>query len=453
MTTVTHEDGEGLSLRARALWDAVEGRIADGVRRRRRELAVRTVDAEGVPVPHARLRLRLRRHAFLFGANLFLAGHFSDAGRDRRWASLFGADRLEHPGALFNAGTLAFYWLDLEPERGRLRLSADAPPRHRRPPADLAVGFGEGRGLDLNGHCLAWDAPGLSLPAWLPPDPVRRASLLALHIQGLCRRYAGRVRRWDVVNEPVRRWSEGRFADQPMPPDYERLAFASAQAALPGGALLSINEGGDLGGPWRRSFAESYRGVVRDLRARGARIGGIGLQFHQFALDRLAAAEGDPDPVAIWDELDRFAELGLPLHISEITMAQPTRDEAGRRLQAGLTRRFYRLFYAHAAVHGATWWNTVDGTAWEAENHVDSGLLDADCRPKPVHAALDGLINREWAPEVEAESDGDGAWSGQLTAGEWEVAAAAGASSGTAAASLGDGGGTVHVRLAAPEAR
>jgi len=447
MSESTHGD-EALAPRCRSLWDAVEGRIADGIRRHRCEdLELRVVDAAGWPVPASLLRLRLRRHSFRFGANLFLVGHFAEAQQGARWAALFGADRAVHPGALFNAGTLPFYWRDLVPQEGHDRFSADAPAMHRRPPADAAVAFGLERELDLNGHCLAWDAPELSLPDWLPVEPGRRSAAMGSFIQELARRYGNHVRRWDVLNEPVRRWSNGRFAEVPMPPDYEAFAFSCAQASLPTDAVLMINEGGDTGGPWRRPFAEKYRGVIRDLRRRGARIATVGLQFHQFDLGGFAAGTAELDPVAVWDELDRYAELGLPLHISEVTMAQPQTGAAGEYIQAELTRRFYRLFHAHPAVQAITWWNCVDGTAWQQENHVLSGLLDADCRPKPVHAALDGLINREWAPVVDTQTDGSGCWRGRLPAGVWDVTVEAGRLRGGASATLAAGGGTVIVRL------
>lgn len=438
-----------LSPSCRARWDALEGRIAAGIARHRfADLEVRVVDQGGNPVPGALVRMELLRHRTLFGAHLFLADHFRDPGQAGRWAGLFGADRRRFPGALFNAGTVALYWRDLEPEPGRCRYTAAAEHIHRRPPPDIAVDFGVGRGLDLNGHCLAWDHPTNSLPDWLPADQAAHAALLAQRIQDLGQRYGSRIRRWDVVNEAALRQARAatdasdRHA-RVMPADYEHLAFLSAQSSLPEDALLMINEVTPL--LRDRSLADVYRSLIRDLLARGARIGAIGIQCHQWI--NAVGGEMDFNPLQVWDELDRCAEFGLPLHISEITVAQFGDDEASRQVQAAVARRLYRLCYAHPAVHAITWWNAVDGTAWGPENKRKSGLLDADCRPKPAHAALDGLINGEWAPTPSAQADGAGTCLLRGTCGRTLVSVSAGGLTGSVEVELHAEGGLAVVTV------
>lgn len=438
-----------LSTGCRAGWEALEGRIAAGIARHRSgDLEVRVVDRDGRAIPGAQVRMDLVRHRVLFGAHLFLVDHFQDPGRAERWAGLFGADRRRHPGALFNAGTVALYWRDLEPEPGRLRYTAASEHIHRRPPADVAVDFGTERGLDLNGHCLAWDHPGNSLPDWLPADQTMHAARLATRIQDLGRRYGSRIRRWDVVNEAAIRMtrrvpdSVGRH-DSPMPVDYEHLAFRSAQASMPPEAMLMINEVTPL--LRDRGLADVYRSLIRDLLARGARIGAIGIQCHQWI--NAVGGEMDFNPLQVWDELDRCAEFGLPLHISEITVAQFGDDEASQQVQAAVARRLYRLCYAHPAVHAITWWNAVDGTAWGPENKRNSGLLDADCRPKPAHAALDGLINGEWAPTPSANTDGAGSCVLRGTCGRTLVTVATGDRSGSLEVELHAEGGLAVVTV------
>jgi GH35 family endo-1,4-beta-xylanase len=212
---------------------------------------------------------------------------------------------------------------------------------------------------------------------------------------------------------------------------------------MPPEAMLMINEVTPL--LRDRRLADTYRSLIRDLLARGARIGAIGIQCHQWIRD--AGGEIEFDPLQVWDELDRLAEFGLPLHISEITVAQFGDDEASRQVQAAVTRRLYRLCYAHPAVHAITWWNAVDGTAWGPENVRKSGLLDADCRPKPAHAALDGLINGEWAPMPSAPADGAGTCVLHGTCGRAQVSATAGGRTGSVEVELHAEGGLAVVTV------
>ena len=89
------------------------------------------------------------------------------------------------------------------------------------------------------------------------------------HITTVMRRYAGRVREWDVVNEPLA--NDGTLAptvwQRFIGPDHIELALRAARAADPK-AKLFINEYG-VEGPGRK--LEGLVRLVSDLRRAACR--------------------------------------------------------------------------------------------------------------------------------------------------------------------------------------
>lgn len=64
-------------------------------------------------------------------------------------------------------------------------------------------------------------------------------------------------------------------------------------------------------------------------------------------------------PAKLWEILDRFAEFGLPLHVTEFDVN--TEDEL---TQAEYTRDFYLALFAHPSVDSITTWGFWGGKMW-----------------------------------------------------------------------------------------
>lgn len=92
-----------------------------------------------------------------------------------------------------------------------------------------------------------------------------------------------------------------------------------------------------------------------------------------------------------------LSEPGVPLHLSEITIAAPGSDEESQQIQAVIARNLYRVWFSVEGMMGITWWNVVDeGGGLGPTQPRTSGLFTRDMQPKAVYHALDGLINHEW---------------------------------------------------------
>lgn len=380
----------------------LNARIEAGIREHRMSKAVvRVTDHVGRPVPEAAVTVEQVSSDFLFGANVFMLGGYPSDDLNDRYEKAFTL--------LFNAATVPFYWRDLEPEQGQLRFAADSPPIPRRPPPDAVVAFCKKHGLNMNGHCLVWDYRPYSIPVWLK-DTETCEHLLERRIRQIAERYGEDIPRWDVLNEALSKrnipdnWSE----ICPMPANYERLAFERAAHFLPKSAHLMINETTPTA--WFPQYRPSFLEQIGRLLNDGAKIDGIGLQWHLFSkedVQRVLAGEM-LQPKDMLRALDDYQQFGLPVHISEITLPSMNEDPAGEEIQARMARDFYRLWFSHPAVHAITWWNVPDGGAATGEAKIASGLLKRDLSPKLAYEALRQLITEEWRTNLNVVTDING---------------------------------------------
>jgi GH35 family endo-1,4-beta-xylanase len=287
------------------------------------------------------------------------------------------------------------------------------------------VDFAEEEGLTLNGHCLVWDQPDLSIPNWLPLDKKIRTSALRTRIRQLAEHFGSRIPCWDVVNELVYRY---RFADSvPMPDDFGLWAFLEAQKVFPDSAELMVNDQA-----WGK-MTDKYVQILHHLTEGGAKLSGIGQQFHLFDTDYVQRVlKGDPMPSinfekrplpvmpgdaivpeSVWQPLDRLWNFKVPIHISEVTVPALSDCEEGRELQAMMVRDFYRLWFSHPGVNWITWWNLVDNAGLPAQDNIPSeqllsGLFSETYEPKPAYAALQHLIHSEWKTRETLQPGEDG---------------------------------------------
>ena len=384
------------SPRFHAAWNdpAVQQRIEAGIAGNRMGWAtLRFVDAGGKPVTNLRATITQTRHDFLFGANLFMLGGFQSDQENRRYEEMIAG--------LFNFGTAPFYWKTLEPAPGRLRFDAGSPKEFRRPPPDAVVAFARRAGMTLKGHPLVWDNPKYSYPDWAPRDPTEMDRLLRVRIEQIAARYRDQIPVWDVVNEVFNR---KHHMDYPMPADFVFRAFQTAAKVFPVDAQLTLNEASSVWTDFQDENSPFYL-LIQNLKLRGAHVNTIGIQLHFFNEDwyRRTLAGETMRPLDLFRVLDRYADFGLPIHITELTIPALPNTAEGEAAQAELTRHLYRLWFSHPAVTAITWWNAVDETAAPGEDKWRGGLVRRDFSSKPSYETLRKLIKDEWRTRMERD--------------------------------------------------
>lgn len=361
-----------------------------------------------IPVPDGtEIKVVQTESDFRFGCNIFNFDQFGDDRRNAAYRAEFMA------GGLFNAATVPFYWNALEPERGcpRFEREAASEPAYwtmhgvddvawRRPAPDPVLDFLEANGVSAHGHSIIYTRYH---PAWTNAKMAReeRWKLYERHIVEIAERYGSRLPQWDIVNESIDINSPASAptdAHPEQPTNYTFRSFRVAGHAFPAGVKKCIN-GVYVGRNWPAFIAQ----LVKDR----APIDVIGHQMHIFSEEEIMkVASGrmvHPNYVS-WEPADQIAmfkkydEIGLPIHVSEITVPAPTkllsRDDA-ERLQARVLRDNYRLWFSWPSVYRITYWNMVDGMG--AGNEIlESGLLRNDMTRKPAYHALWKLVHNDW---------------------------------------------------------
>lgn len=174
--------------------------------------------------------------------------------------------------------------------------------------ADALVDFARANGMAVHAHTLVWFE---ALPTWMRSASDKKTVMLD-HIRAVAGHFAGRVAEWDVVNEPINEDNsdglEHNLWYQAMGKDYIPQAFRAARAADPG-AVLYLNEYGAEpdGGRWDALYK-----LVKQLKADGVPIDGVGLQNHEYE-------KGDRTPPETFRKhVKALAALGLKVRVSEM---------------------------------------------------------------------------------------------------------------------------------------
>jgi endo-1,4-beta-xylanase len=243
-----------------------------------------------------------------------------------------------------------FMWGNLEPIRGNYQFG----------PVDTIVDFADQNGLRLKGAPLVWH---LILPPWVN-NAMTAAELqdaVDERIDTLIGKYAGKVAVWDVVNEATTDGG-GAYRDsiflEKLGPDYIRDAFVRARQADPN-ALLFYNDFLADGVNPKSDFI--YQMVV-DLLAQGTPIDGVSFQMH------VGGIFGNPPAQSsVIANLQRFADLGLLVHISEMDV-ETNGSLPPSSGQLALQRQVYHdmvgACLAVARCDSVTFWGFTDKYTW-----------------------------------------------------------------------------------------
>ncbi|TDC78953.1 endo-1,4-beta-xylanase [Actinomadura sp. 7K507] len=266
-------------------------------------------------------------------------------------------------------------WETTEPSRNSFGYGA----------ADQHVGHARSQGMAVRGHTLVWHS---QLPGWVE-DISSRTELLDVmrnHISNVAGHFRGDLEYWDVVNEAFLDGSGARrdtVFQRVIGDDYIEEAFRAARAADPG-AELCYN---DYNIDGRNAKSDAVYAMVQDFKRRGVPIDCVGLQAHLI----VGSVPGD-----IQANIQRFADLGVKVYITELDIRMQTPpDSAKLAQQADDYRAVTSACVAVAACKGITVWGVTDKYSWVPDVFEGEGaalLFDDDYGKKPAYdATLEAL--------------------------------------------------------------
>jgi endo-1,4-beta-xylanase len=353
---------------------------------RKDDVSVTVVDDNGTPVRGARVTFEQQSHDFLFGSELSPLGEKEPNSVNPDWADAYTA--------LFNYGTLPFYWDIYEPKQNtNYRYSLESM-------ADWA----KKRGITLKGQPLI--SAG-SVPAWAPLPAADMQKQLEKRVKELTTVFCGRIDYWDVVNEPISGTQVNNPVGNWLKTETPEVACADAIAWAKSGcpkATTIIND-------YRTD--QDYRNLLQNIIRQRSHFDAIGIQSHMH--------RGNWPFYQVWDICDRFQDFDVPIHFTEVTVVSGafktgigdnatqsenwTTTAAGEAMQADYVEKFYTLLFSHPSVQAITWWNFSDLNAWQG---APAGLLRANMSKKPAYARLMKLIHDTWWSRGKAFTSDDG---------------------------------------------
>jgi endo-1,4-beta-xylanase len=268
---------------------------------------------------------------------------------------------------------------------------------------DSIAAFAKRNGMKLRGHTLCWHN---QTPRWFFTDSLTGKQVtkevllqrLKDHITIVVSRYKGTIYAWDVVNEAISDKADEFYRPslfyQICGEEFITKAFQWAHEADPN-ALLFYNDYNEINAVKREKIIK----MIKDLKAKGVPIHGVGLQGHW--------AINEPSKDQLESTLKDFSELGLKIHITELDISVYPKEHNARDRkpedydtvftadkeikQIEVYKNCFELFKKYSKhISSVTFWNISDRRSW-LDNFPVRGrkdyplLFDAQLKPKKVY--------------------------------------------------------------------
>jgi endo-1,4-beta-xylanase len=284
-----------------------------------------------------------------------------------------------------------------------------APGRYDFTEADAICALAEDHDMACQGHSLLWDP--IDHPEWrIVPDwvrnqtPAQRRATMVDYVTATVTHFRGRVDAYTLVNEAFDGQGHltGGLWNTTGDDTWIFDAFRAARRADPETELFYNDWGAEdvnAKSDGILDLAERLRaatvsvpvdGVVQELPL----IDGIGMQMH------VGVGPGQaPSPASVAQNMDRLADAGLDVRITELDVRVPTNPDgvattADLARQATLYRQYVDLCIDAPNCDHVTLWGFTDAHSWITENAGSfpgqgaAHPYDSAYRPKPAYTAL-----------------------------------------------------------------
>lgn len=255
--------------------------------------------------------------------------------------------------------------------------------------SDKLVEFATQNNMAVRAHTLIWDD---DVPEWIHRLPAGDIpDLLDMHVETVMSRYSGRVKYWDVINEPIGPW-DGKPGNLRAGPFYNALgetyiarAFKAARSTAPTDVLVLNEAQCETADENGETFRTSLLALLRRLKDQGTPIDAVGFQSHL----RLAAKYDFPAFAAFLNEV---AELGFEIHVTELDVNDskfpgdiPVRDKAVAQMYRAYLDEVLKL----KAVKVVETWQLCDATSWMNDPSTQTRMeIRSAPRPLPYDASF-----------------------------------------------------------------
>lgn len=275
------------------------------------------------------------------------------------------------------------------------------------------TGWAQANRMKVRGHVLLYpNEPGYTTPQWLlnmesqlTTNQVR--DLLRDYIYTVAGRYKGKIAMWDVVNEAIADSRNSRpfnlrdsFWYRKLGTQFLVLVFQYAAEADPQ-AKLYYNDYNIERGGWK---ADSVVSMLNFIRQSGAKVDGIGLQYHIGANETFAVNDAHYQVVSKFEQNNydwQITELDVAVDVVKYPSTNPLFGivpvrESDLALQATAYEGAFKLGLSSERCKGIQTWGFTDRRSWIPEFSGGSRgaalILNASYARKPAYASLSKLL-------------------------------------------------------------
>jgi GH35 family endo-1,4-beta-xylanase len=359
-----------------ATWRGAAARRIE--KHRKGSFSLQFVDAEGNPLSDMPTAVTLKRHHCGWGAAINAQAIIKEPERLDRIAQTFNTIVFEN---------------DLKIKRWRNE-------NYRKNTLSIMDSLAA-RNVSVKGHVLIW--PGFQ---YLPPvirenrdKPDQVTRLMDRHVEDILQRTAGKVSRWDVVNEAYsnRDLQEITGSEEILYNGFRKLAGRDSSIGRFTNEFGIISRGGhDVD---KQQWYYDYIERVDDQT--GGLVDGIGIQCHM-------GSDLTP-PERVLELLNYYGELNKQISISEFTI-----DLDDPELRFDYTRDFMTIAFSHPSVSEFLFWGYHGGT------HPKASIFTPDWRFGDMGLAFRSLVHQQWTTEVIGKTDEGGRIQGRGYYGDYE---------------------------------
>lgn len=387
---------------------------------RKSDAALRLVDREGKPLAGVEVRIEQTESDFKWGEQLW--------GLDTIFRNGFAkTDYVRHYTRRFteclNAANCLTYWTEAPRNDG---------PKHMEfQGVDCMDGFEDQvnwarqNGLTTKGHPIFWSIPKC-YPEWLKRYPIdTQWKFIEVRVRNLVARFKGKVKIWDVVNEPMweaapknlptRHWPHLESLDDIC--EYIVPVLRWAREEDPDACFIVNDYGMEMDSPGRdirhldghivtaKSQRDRFTALFRRLRELGAAPDGLGMQSHTGSW--MTPAEQN-------NILDDFATSGVPLHYTEFWAHNDHLIKAGidpkiaEEMKADYIAQVMTIAFAHPSVASFFFWGDIGKSFGFRQDHNSNSGPCSSNTPTIVYERARKLLREEWRTRLSAVSDADG---------------------------------------------
>ena len=361
---------------------------------RKAELAVHVIDAEGQPIPSAKVNVAMRQHEFGFGNAVnseILGADQSDFPiNPKKQIEVSWEEAQKYRQVVKNYFDRVTFESELRPHvwKGLKGESVFARRKH-------GIFFNKtlpwliDNNINVRGHYLAWAPMDFnSVEKKFVGSPEDHRKWLWEHMADVLPTTNEYVTEWDTINHIIG-WGKHTYEIEYGGPEIYSEIMAEARRLAPD-ATHAINEGKVLPDGYKR---EPYKKIIRFLNEQGQAPDLVGFMAH-FDTTTMTTPE---DLLQVYDE---FAEIAPRLQLSEFDVDAGDDEE----LQADYFRDVMIASFSHPNFEAICQWGFWEKMHWKP----GAALWREDWSLKPSGEVFVDLVANQWWTDEMLTTDKEG---------------------------------------------